>query len=106
MPVLAKDWPIPDFRHVLALFIDVLLVLNQLGLQLLLQVDALVCLVSVMDQRLHLQRGRVCDPSTSGLHSASDTALRRCCDPIGRLTNSLAAMIRSTEEKTIRQTGA
>ena len=38
---------------------------------------------------------------TSELHGASDTALRGRFDPTGRRTNPLAAMIRSTEEKTI-----
>ena len=35
-------FPVADFRHVFAVFIDVLLVLDQLVLELLLQVDALV----------------------------------------------------------------
>ncbi len=34
--------PIPDFRHILAVLVDVLLVLDKLVLELLLQVDALV----------------------------------------------------------------
>ena len=51
--------------------------------------------------RLRLQRGCAGGPPTSGLHGASDTALRGRCDPTGRRTNPLAAMIRSTQEKTI-----
>jgi len=35
-------FPVPDFRHVLAVLVDVLLVLDELVLELLLQVDALV----------------------------------------------------------------
>jgi hypothetical protein len=48
---------------------------------------------------LRLQRGGVCGPPTRGLYCASDAALRWRCDPIGRRTNPVAAMIRSTEEK-------
>jgi len=47
------------------------------------------------------RHGCACGPRPSGLHGASDTALRRRCDPTERRTNPLAAMIRSTQEKTI-----
>ena len=56
--------------------------------------------------RLRLQRGCVCGPPASGLYGASDTALRRRCDSTGRRTNPVAAMIRSTEEKTMKKATA
>ena len=40
------------------------------------------------------------------LHGTSDTELRRCCDSTGRHTNPVAAMIRSTEEKTMKKATA
>ena len=49
--------------------------------------------------RLRLQRGCTCSLRTIGLHGANNTALRGRCDPTGRRTNPLAAMIRSTEGK-------
>jgi hypothetical protein len=49
--------------------------------------------------RLRLWRGCACGPRLNGLHGASDTALRGRCDPTGRRTNPLAAMIRSTEKR-------
>ena len=48
--------------------------------------------------RLRLQRGCVCSPPTSGLYGASDTALRRRCDPPGRCTNPVAAVIQYDHE--------
>src|SRR4030067_939210 len=54
--------------------------------------------------RLRVGAGR--GPPTSGLYGASDTTLRRRCDPTGRRTNPLAAMIRSTEEKTMKNATA
>ena len=56
--------------------------------------------------RLRLQHGCVCGPAISGLHGASDTELRRRCGAPGRSTNPVAAMIRSTEEKTMQKTTA
>ena len=44
--------------------------------------------------RLYLQRGCVRGALASGLYGARDTALRRHCDPAGRRTNPVAAMIR------------
>jgi hypothetical protein len=52
----------------------------------------------LIHEQLHLQRGRVRGPPISGLYAASATALRRC-DPTGRRTNPVAAIIRSTKEK-------
>ena len=51
----------------------------------------------------HLRHDGVGDPRGDGLYGARDTALRRRCDPTGRRTDPVAAMIRSTEEKTLKR---
>ena len=48
-------------------------------------------------RRLHLQRGGVCGPPSSGLYGASDTTLRRRCNPSGRRSHPVAAMNRSVK---------
>ncbi|MCG6878038.1 MAG: hypothetical protein LJE96_02625 [Deltaproteobacteria bacterium] len=40
--------------------------------------------------RLYLQGGFAWDPPTSGLYGATHTALRRRCDPTGKIPNPLA----------------
>ena len=40
------------------------------------------------------------------LHSASDPSLRPCCDPIGKLTNPVAAIIRLRAEATMKKGAA
>ena len=57
-------------------------------------------------ERRRLQRDCVCGPPAKGLYGSSDTALRRSCDPTGRCTNLVAAMIRSTEEKMMKKATA
>ncbi len=54
------------------------------------------------DERLCLSRSGACSPPGDGLYGASDTAPRRRGDPTGRRANPVAAMIRSTDEKTSR----
>jgi hypothetical protein len=49
--------------------------------------------------RLRLQRGCVCGPPASGLYGASDTALRRRCDPTGRRTNPMATMMKTPQRE-------
>ena len=45
------------------------------------------------------QRGCACGPPTKGLYGSSNTALRRRCDPTGRRTNPMAAVIRLRKVK-------
>ena len=49
--------------------------------------------------RLRLQCNGACGPLTRGLYAAGDTLFRGRCDPTGRRTNPLAAMIRSMEQE-------
>lgn len=49
----ATPLPVPDFRHVLAVLVDVRLVLDELVLELLLQIDALVAGLRQAIDRVH-----------------------------------------------------
>src|SRR5208337_3246015 len=57
-------------------------------------------------QRLRLCRTGARDTSCYRLYAAHHPALRRCCDPIGRRSNSMAAVTRSREERTMKKATA
>src|SRR5208337_2455113 len=57
-------------------------------------------------QRLRLYRTGARDTSCYRLYAAHHPALRRRCDPIGRRSNPVAAMIRSREERTMKKATA